>query len=114
MERRQSSEIDRVHAQLQAEREKRMEYEAELEVEQAAHNSTAEMLVEVQQRLEVTLQELANLERFTKRQHLQKADSEQLERLIQEENYLQARLSFVREELKKARAESSGVDGLSI
>ena len=42
----------------------------DLEVERAAHDETAEKMVQLQQRLEVTLQELANLERYTKRQRV--------------------------------------------
>ena len=48
--------IERLQAQLQEEHARCIELETELEVERTAHNSTAETLVEVQQRLEVTLQ----------------------------------------------------------
>ena len=44
-----------------------METMNDLQVERAAHDDTAEKLVELQQRLEVTLQELSNLERYVKR-----------------------------------------------
>ena len=53
---------------LAAERAKHAETAQDLQVERAAHDETAEKMVQLQQRLEVTLQELANLERFTKRQ----------------------------------------------
>lgn len=45
-----------LRAELQAERTKLSAVEAELDLERSAHGATAEMLVEVQQRLEVTLQ----------------------------------------------------------
>ena len=56
-EKKLQAELQRVLKQLQAER--------------AAHDETAEKMVQLQQRLEVTLQELANLERFTKRPNRQ-------------------------------------------
>lgn len=42
------------------------ETQHELKIERAAHDDTAERLVEMQHRLEATLQELSNLERFVK------------------------------------------------
>ena len=111
--------VERLHAQLQQERARYVEMETELEVERTAHNSTAETLVEVQQRLEVTLQvrlaelqrmrvgraygrtrrtqELANLERFTKRQQAVAVAEPDVERLLREESYLQSRLAFVQQ-----------------
>merc|ERR1740138_285598 len=53
---------------LARERAAHAETNKDLQVERAAHDETAEKMVQLQQRLEVTLQELANLERFTKRQ----------------------------------------------
>ena len=52
---------ERLQAQLQEEHARCVELETELEVERTAHNSTAETLVEVQQRLEVTLQVRASI-----------------------------------------------------
>lgn len=77
------------------------ETEKELQVERAAHDETAEKMVQLQQRLEVTLQELANLERFTKRQQTVQttvADAPpNVERLLKEESYLKSRLLFVQQ-----------------
>ena len=53
---------------LMTERAAHQETMNDLQVERAAHDDTAEKLVELQQRLEVTLQELSNLERYVKRQ----------------------------------------------
>ncbi|KAL3917593.1 MAG: hypothetical protein SGPRY_006346 [Prymnesium sp.] len=88
---------DPLRAELQAERTKLSAVEAELDLERSAHGATAEMLVEVQQRLEVTLQELANLERFSKKKSSVQATDHNLECLLQEEAYLQSRLSFVKQ-----------------
>ena len=46
---------------LMSERAAHTETMNDLQVERAAHDDTAEKLVELQQRLEVTLQELSNL-----------------------------------------------------
>lgn len=57
-------------------------------------------MVQLQQRLEVTLQELANLERFTKRQQTVAAPAgtpPHVERLLKEESYLKSRLLFVQQ-----------------
>ena len=78
----------------------------DLQVARAAHDETAEKMVQLQQRLEVTLQELANLERFTKRQQTVAAPPDtapHVERLLKEESYLKSRLSFVQQELAEAR-----------
>ena len=72
----------------------------DLQVERAAHDETAEKMVQLQQRLEVTLQELANLERFTKRQQTVNAPAgtpPHIERLLKEESYLKSRLLFVQQ-----------------
>ena len=72
----------------------------DLQVERAAHDETAEKMVQLQQRLEVTLQELANLERFTKRQQTVAAPPDtapHVERLLKEESYLKSRLLFVQQ-----------------
>ena len=72
----------------------------DLQVERAAHDETAEKMVQLQQRLEVTLQELANLERFTKRQQTVAAPAgavPHVDRLIKEESYLKSRLLFVQQ-----------------
>lgn len=74
----------------------------ELQVERAAHDETAEKMVELQHRLEVTLQELANLERFVKMQQqvpVAPDTPQQRERLLREESYLKSRLSYVQSEL---------------
>ena len=80
----------------------------ELAVERAAHDETAEKMVELQHRLEVTLQELANLERFVKMQQPvkkptvpggDKAAAAALERLMREESYLKSRLAYVQQEI---------------
>ena len=79
----------------------------DLEVERAAHDETAEKMVQLQQRLEVTLQELANLERFTRRQQSVPSSGSTAgtatERLLKEEAYLKSRLRFVQQELNGAR-----------
>ena len=72
----------------------------DLEVERAAHDETAEKMVQLQQRLEVTLQELANLERYTKRQQSVASTpgaTSTEERLLKEEAYLKSRLTFVQQ-----------------
>ena len=82
----------------------------DLQVERAAHDETAEKMVQLQQRLEVTLQELANLERFTKRKQTLDttvADGPpNIERLLKEESYLNSRLLFVQQELADVRGEA--------
>ena len=106
---------------LAAERAKHAETAQDLQVERAAHDETAEKMVQLQQRLEVTLQELANLERFTKRQQqpnsadapAPRAATVQTERLMKEEAYLQSRLTFVQKELAEAKG-GDGDDGMSI
>jgi hypothetical protein len=77
----------------------------DLQVERAAHDETAEKMVQLQQRLEVTLQELANLERFSKRQqpNAPPGTPTQIEKLLKEEMYLKSRLSYVQAELSDAR-----------
>merc|ERR1719198_1932342 len=78
---------------LVRERAAHAETSKDLQVERAAHDETAEKMVQLQQRLEVTLQELANLERFTKRQqHVEcpPESSKQMERLLREEAYLKS------------------------
>eukprot|EP00326_Haptolina_ericina_P026486 CAMPEP_0181185414 /NCGR_PEP_ID=MMETSP1096-20121128/9491_1 /TAXON_ID=156174 ORGANISM="Chrysochromulina ericina, Strain CCMP281" /NCGR_SAMPLE_ID=MMETSP1096 /ASSEMBLY_ACC=CAM_ASM_000453 /LENGTH=126 /DNA_ID=CAMNT_0023274249 /DNA_START=20 /DNA_END=400 /DNA_ORIENTATION=- len=80
-----------------------LELAKELEVERTAHDETAEQLVDAQERLEVTVQELANLERFTKDQHVQPDEGPlelQLARLLKEEAYLKSRLAYVQQEIK--------------
>lgn len=54
-------------------------------------------MVQLQQRLEVALQELANLERFTKQQQQPTSALPNVERLLKEESYLQARLLYVQQ-----------------
>lgn len=68
-------------------------------MERAAHDETAEKMVQMQQRLEVTLQELANLERFAKKQQQVSVTNAEpdVERLLKEESYLKARLLFVQQ-----------------
>ena len=77
----------------------------DLQVERAAHDETAEKMVQLQQRLEVTLQELANLERFTKRQQpsAPPGTPTHIEKLLKEEMYLKSRLSYVQAELSDAK-----------
>lgn len=85
---------------LARERAAHAETSKDLQVERAAHDETAEKMVQLQQRLEVTLQELANLERFTKRQQTVAAAPgtvPQVERLLKEESYLKSRLLFVQQ-----------------
>lgn len=68
-------------------------------------------MVQLQQRLEVTLQELANLERFTKRQQVvapPPGTPSHVERLLKEESYLKARLQFVQQELDELRGRPQG------
>jgi DNA repair exonuclease SbcCD ATPase subunit len=69
----------------------------DLQLERAAHDETAEKMVQLQQRLEVALQELANLERFTKQQQQPTSALPNVERLLKEESYLQARLLYVQQ-----------------
>merc|ERR1712224_934578 len=91
---------------LARERAAHAETNKDLQVERAAHDETAEKMVQLQQRLEVTLQELANLERFTKRQQTVAAPAgttPHMERLLKEESYLKSRLLFVQQELADAR-----------
>lgn len=95
---------------LQRERAAHAETSKDLQVERAAHDETAEKMVQLQQRLEVTLQELANLERFTKRQQTVAAPAgtpPHVERLLKEESYLKSRLLFVQQELSEARGTTS-------
>ena len=54
-------------------------------------------MVQLQQRLEVTLQELANLERFTKKQQQTANAPPNVEQLLKEESYLKARLLYVQQ-----------------
>lgn len=69
-----------------------------------------------------SLQELANLERFTKRQqpNASPGTPSHVEKLLKEEAYLKSRLSFVQAELSDARHHAGGAeaadaeDGLSI
>ena len=79
------------------------ETQHELQIERAAHDDTAERLVEMQQRLEATLQELSNLERFVKGcsacSSVPSNTPPEREPLLKEEAYLQSRLRFVQEEL---------------
>ena len=85
---------------LARERAAHAETSKDLQVERAAHDETAEKMVQLQQRLEVTLQELANLERFTKRQQSVATPSgtpPHVERLLKEESYLKSRLLFVQQ-----------------
>merc|ERR1719198_768951 len=93
---------------LVRERAAHAETSKDLQVERAAHDETAEKMVQLQQRLEVTLQELANLERFTKRQQTVPTPAgtpPHVERLLKEESYLKSRLLFVQQELAEARGE---------
>lgn len=86
-----------------------METMNDLQVERAAHDDTAEKLVELQQRLEVTLQELSNLERYVKRNEQVPnpgAHPPAVERLLKEESYLKSRLVFVQHELSAARVQA--------
>lgn len=105
---------DELRKLLAEERATHAETSQDLAVERAAHDETAEKMVQLQQRLEVTLQELANLERFTKSQQQTakpRGASVTVERLTKEEAYLVSRLSFVQKEL----AEKAGGDvGMSI
>ena len=80
-------------------------FRKDLQVERAAHDETAEKMVQLQQRLEVTLQELANLERFSKRQqpNAPPGTPTQIEKLLKEEMYPKSRLSYVQAELSDAR-----------
>ena len=90
---------------LQRERVAHAETSKDLQVERAAHDETAEKMVQLQQRLEVTLQELANLERFTKRQQTVPAPAgtpPHVERLLKEESYLKSRLLFVQQACARA------------
>ena len=92
---------------LVSERAAHAETMNDLQVERAAHDDTAEKLVELQQRLEVTLQELSNLERYVKRQEPVPNPGTHphgVERLLKEEAYLKSRLVFVQQELVSARA----------
>lgn len=92
---------------LVSERAAHAETMSDLQVERAAHDDTAEKLVELQQRLEVTLQELSNLERYVKRQEPVANPGTHphgVERLLKEEAYLKSRLVFVQQELVSARA----------
>lgn len=92
---------------LMSERAAHTESMNDLQVERAAHDDTAEKLVELQQRLEVTLQELSNLERYVKRQEPVPNPGTHphgIERLLKEEAYLKSRLVFVQQELVSARA----------
>ena len=111
---------------LQRERTAHANAKKELSIERAAHDETASAMVKLQERLEVTLQELANLERFTKWQQQQPKSTQtaqqqpppqeppeqakqlqqpqqHVERLLQEEHYLRARLLFVQKELAEVR-----------
>ena len=107
----QPSETDGSSSTLQQllarERAAHAETNKDLQVERAAHDETAEKMVQLQQRLEVTLQELANLERFTKRQQQitppPAGTAPHIERMLKEESYLKSRLSFVQQELAEAR-----------
>ena len=105
--------------ELKVEQQRHSATAKDLEVERAAHDETAERMVELQQRLEVTLQELANLERFSKQQQQPSVPADapaQLERLLKEEAYLQSRLRFVQQELVAVRgaAEDGAADDLAI
>ena len=61
-------------------------------------------MVQLQQRLEATLQELANLERFVKSKEGGAAEgAADLQRLLKEESYLQSRLRYVQQELAAVR-----------
>ena len=91
---------------LLRERTAHAEAKNDLQVERDAHDDTAEKMVELQQRLEVTLQELSNLERFVKRQQVVAgaaagagASDARAERLLKEEAYLKSRLAFVQQKL---------------
>uniref|UniRef100_A0A7S2HBT0 Uncharacterized protein n=1 Tax=Haptolina brevifila TaxID=156173 RepID=A0A7S2HBT0_9EUKA len=98
--------VEVIQQLLQREQAAHAETTKDLEVERAAHDETAEKMVQLQQRLEVTLQELANLERFTKRQQYVESAPQKpshIERLLKEESYLKARLVFVQQELSEAR-----------
>lgn len=98
-----------LQALLQRERSAHAETSKDLQVERVAHDETAEKMVQLQQRLEVTLQELANLERFTKRQQPVSAPPGtplQIERLLKEEAYLTQRLQMVRRDLTEARGDA--------
>ncbi len=88
----------------------------ELEVERAAHEETAAHMVMLQQRLEVTIQELANLERYVRASReppgssaaQRLSDDEKAanaERLRKEESYLKSRLDFVQGELRAVLGE---------
>lgn len=77
-----------------------------MQVERAAHDETAEKMVQLQQRLEVTLQELANLERFTKKQQQTASAPPNVEQLLKEESYLKARLLYVQQ--VRAASQASG------
>ena len=105
---------------LQRERAAHASTKKDFAIERAAHDETASAMIKLQERLEVTLQELANLERFTKwqqqqpkgaqaaqqqqqQQPTQEAAAGHVERVLQEEQYLRARLLFVQKELAEAR-----------
>ena len=101
---------------LLRERTAHAEAKNDLQVERDAHDDTAEKMVELQQRLEVTLQELSNLERFVKRQQVVAgaaagagARAARAERLLKEEAYLKSRLAFA--ELGHARGGGEGGGG---
>ena len=103
---------------LLRERTAHAEAKNDLQVERDAHDDTAEKMVELQQRLEVTLQELSNLERFVKRQQVVAgaaagagASDARAERLLKEEAYLKSRLAFVQQELAAARGGGEGGGG---
>lgn len=103
-----------LQALLVRERAAHAETTKDLQVERAAHDETAEKMVQLQQRLEVTLQELANLERFTKRQQtvtVPPGTAPHVERLRKEESYLKSRLLFVQQELADAHGAAKSVDG---
>mmetsp|Transcript_8573 Transcript_8573/g.14462 ORF Transcript_8573/g.14462 Transcript_8573/m.14462 type:complete len:198 (+) Transcript_8573:148-741(+) len=96
----------RLQELLLQERTAHVETQRELQVERAAHDETAEKMVEMQHKLEVTLQELANLERYVKRQQQAKApaglvNKSAVEKLLREEAYLKSRLVYVQQEVQQ-------------
>jgi len=102
---------NRLQELLIAERTAHAETLTELQVERAAHDETAERMVEMQHKLEVTLQELANLERFVKRQQQVDLPSDargsQVEKLVREEAYLKSRLVYVQQELGQLNSDGA-------
>lgn len=103
--------VSKLQSLLAAERSERADVASELQVERAAHDETAEKMVELKHKLEVTLQELANLERFVKRQEQLPAGqshSPSVEKLLREEAYLKSRLLYVQQELAQVRDATGG------